>query len=43
MLDVTDKGSGAASYAGGVLPMDAATFEELVAQALDGVPPELMA
>jgi len=36
------KGSGAASYAVGVLPIDAATFEELVSQALDGVPPELM-
>ncbi len=37
------EGSGAASYAGRVLPIDAATFEELVSQALDGVPPELMA
>ena len=26
-----------------MLPIDAATFEELVSQALDGVPPELMA
>lgn len=37
------RGSASGPYAGVVLEMDAETFERLVAEALDGVPTDLMA